>query len=315
MGGRATTPPEVTINQITWQVGSLRQVVNGTEWFKEQRQRIIRAGRDMPGSNWHVYLLDFDGHVNELYYGIEQIGWSGHAKPKLMQARGFHETPELPQVSEQQEVDAAFAKGVSVDDGFRYVDTYAETFDVDGVLLPRPFKVTGIGPVRLFTPDVDSLVEYYEAILGLKVTEEIVYDGHRAVFLRANTEHHSMAIYDIALREKLGLRPDTTLMSVGMRVANYHQLKEAAAFLPKAGVELVDLPGELFPGISHAVHIKDPDGHVIQLYFGMEQIGWDGVANTAGRNVAVTSDPALWPDSIVADTSSYNGEIFMGPWG
>ena len=314
MGGHAANPPEVTVNQITWQVGSLREVADGIDWFKEERQRIIRAGRDMPGSNWHVYLPDYDGHTNELYYGIEQIGWSGHAKPKPMQARGFHEQPQLPQISEQHEVDAAVAKGIRVDDGYRWVDAYDETFDVDGILLPRPFKVTGIGPVRLFTPVVDNLVEYYRDILGLRVTEEIEYDGHRSVFLRVNTEHHSMAVYDIAFRGRLGLRPDTTLLSFGLRVPTYRQLRHAAAYLRKHGAELVDLPGELFPGIDHAVHVKDPDGHVVQLYVGMEQIGWDGVPNKS-RPVANTTDPVLWPETIPAYPSVYDGEIFMGPWG
>ena len=49
------------------------------------------SGRDMPGSNWHTYLLDPDGHSNELYYGIEQIGWDGYSKPQSMYDRGFND--------------------------------------------------------------------------------------------------------------------------------------------------------------------------------------------------------------------------------
>lgn len=313
MGGHATNPPEVTVNQITWQVGSLQEVVDGTQYFREERQRIIRAGRDMPGSNWHVYLPDYDGHTNELYYGIEQVGWDGFAKPRNMHARGFHEEPELPQISEQQEVDNAYAQGVRVEDGYRWVDEFEETFVVDGVLMPRPFKIVGEGPVRLFTPNVDDLVDYYERILGLTITEEISYAGRRVVFLRCNADHHIMALYDIALRAELGLREDTTLMSFGMKIANYRQLRDAAEYLRKHGCELVDLPGELFPGIEHAVHVKDPDGHIIQLYVGMEQIGWNGLPNK-DRPVCVSSDPALWPEAIEPSPATFGGEVFLGPW-
>lgn len=313
MGGHATNPPEVTVNQITWQVGSLQEVVDGTQYFREERQRIIRAGRDMPGSNWHVYLPDFDGHTNELYYGIEQIGWDGFAKPRNMHVRGFHEEPELPQISEQQEVDNAFAQGLTVEDGYRWVDEFEETYVVDGVLMPRPFKIVGEGPVRLFTPDVEGLVEYYERILGLTITEEISYRGRRAVFLRCNSDHHIMALYDIGLRSELGLREDTTLMSFGMKVANYRQLRDAAEYLRKNGCELVDLPGELFPGVEHAVHVKDPDGHVIQLYVGMEQIGWNGLPNK-GRPACISTDPALWPETVEPSAATFGGEVFMGPW-
>jgi catechol 2,3-dioxygenase-like lactoylglutathione lyase family enzyme len=83
MTGAANDPERVqnTVNQITWQVGSLREVSNGHDWFKKQGKPIRRAGRDLPGSNWHFYPTDPDGHTNELYYGIEQIGWDGKPRP------------------------------------------------------------------------------------------------------------------------------------------------------------------------------------------------------------------------------------------
>src|SRR5919199_179773 len=80
---------EVTINQITWQCGSLKEVIEAHRYFQEQEIPIQRVGRDMPGSNWHVYVYDPDGHTNELYYGIEQIGWNGVSKPVEMYYRGF----------------------------------------------------------------------------------------------------------------------------------------------------------------------------------------------------------------------------------
>jgi catechol 2,3-dioxygenase-like lactoylglutathione lyase family enzyme len=79
--GRAEANPQVTTNQITWQVGGLRQVVDGHHWFVKQGVKIQRAGRDPLGSNWHTYIYDPDDHVNELYYGIEEVGWDGYSKP------------------------------------------------------------------------------------------------------------------------------------------------------------------------------------------------------------------------------------------
>ena len=67
--------PGITVNQITWQVGSLAEVGNAIQCFNERGIKQQRSGRDMPGSNWHTYLYDPDGQSNELYYGIEQIGW------------------------------------------------------------------------------------------------------------------------------------------------------------------------------------------------------------------------------------------------
>src|SRR6266542_3989429 len=85
------------MGQISWQVDSLAETVNATNWIKERGVTITRVGRDMPGSNWHTYFNSPEGHNNELFYGMEQIGWDGITKPKPMYADGFSEAPPLPQ--------------------------------------------------------------------------------------------------------------------------------------------------------------------------------------------------------------------------
>jgi catechol 2,3-dioxygenase-like lactoylglutathione lyase family enzyme len=304
--------PGVTINQITWQCGSLQEISDATPWLKERGQSIQRVGRDMPGSNWHTYFYDPDGFTNELYYGIEQIGWMGYSKPKPMYKRGFHEAPPLPQVSEEQEVQDALAEGIDLTSGYRYVDKPG-TYNVDGILLARPFKVVRIGPVRLFATNVKASEEFYTDIMGFVKTEEVTYQGHRCVFLRCNTEHHSMALYPVELRESLGLREDTLCMSFGLQLANYRQLREAVGFLKEKGCTVRELPAELFPGIGYSALALDPDGHAVQLYAYMEQIGWDGRPRPASERPKIT--PGEWPETVPAMPDSYGGEPYLGPWG
>ena len=68
MGRGKRLSQDVTVNQITWQVASLNEVVNAIDYFEKNNIPINRSGRDMPGSNWHVYPYDPEGHRNELYY-------------------------------------------------------------------------------------------------------------------------------------------------------------------------------------------------------------------------------------------------------
>jgi hypothetical protein len=75
-------------------------VFGGAEWIWGRGERLLRSGRDMPGSNWHTYLFDPEGHINELFYGMEQIGWDGLSKPREMWSGVFNERPALPQPSE-----------------------------------------------------------------------------------------------------------------------------------------------------------------------------------------------------------------------
>jgi catechol 2,3-dioxygenase-like lactoylglutathione lyase family enzyme len=153
---------------------------------------------------------------------------------------------------------------------------------------------------------------FYRDVLGLAVTEEITWNGHRCVFLRANTEHHSLALYPVALRAELELNPDTTLFSFGIQVADYAQLKGALGFLGQHKVAIKKLPPELFPGIDYSAFAIDPDGHAVQFYYAMEQVGWDGKARPAASRPKI--DNANWPETVEAGAGSFVGEPFLGPW-
>ena len=307
------TKPQGAINQITWQVGSLREISDAFDWLTQRGRRISRAGRDLPGSNWHLYPADPEGHINELYYGIEQIGWDGYSKPRDMYGVRYTKPPQLPHKSELAEVMQATAEGIPVVKGLRAAEPGEEKYDVEGVLLARPFKIVRHGPVRLFVSDMEAAVAFYRDDLGLTVTEEVVHRGHRCVFLRANTEHHSMALYPLALRDELELNPESTLMSFGIQVGTYRQLRDALAFLQANGVRIRYLPTELFPGIDYSAFAIDRDGHAFQLYYYMEQIGWDGKPRPAHLRPKV--DNQNWPASVPAQSDTFSGEPFLGPLG
>ena len=303
----------ITVNQITWQVGSLAEVGNAIKWFNERNIKQQRSGRDMPGSNWHTYLYDPDGQSNELYYGIEQIGWNGHSKPRAMYDRGFDKPPELPQMAEFDEVEQARAKGIDIFSGYRHVDKLPASYDVDGVLLPRPFKIVRLGPIYLFTDDLDKTAEFYRDTLGFTPTEEVNWRGERCLFLRANTEHHSVGLLPLNLREPLGLSPHSKCAAFGLQLANYRQLKDAVNFFRDNGVAVTEsLPHELHPGIEYSATVRDPDGHTIQLYYAMEQIGWEGKPKP--RELRQPRKLSEWPEALEHDVNAYLGEAFSGPW-
>jgi catechol 2,3-dioxygenase-like lactoylglutathione lyase family enzyme len=306
--------PSGTLNQITWQVGSLQEVSDAFDWFTRRGKQIRRAGRDLPGSNWHFYPPDPDGHTNELYYGIEQIGWDGYSKPREMYGVRYTKPPQLPHKSEYAEVMQATEEGIPIEKGLRASDMGGEeTHDVGGVLLARPFKIARIGPVRLFVEDMEQMVRFYRDDLGLTITEEVNYKSHHCVFLRANTEHHTMALYPLALRDELRLRRDTTLLSFGLQLGTYKQLKDAVAFLKENGVTIKYLPPELFPGIDYCAFAIDPDGFAFQLYYYMEQIGWDGKPRPESQRAEI--DNAKWPEAVEAHSDTFLGEPFLGPLG
>ena len=277
--------PGVTINQITWQCGSLREIVDAHTYFEEHQVRIQRVGRDMPGSNWHTYVYDPDGHTNELYYGIEQIGWNRLSKPRDMYYRGFQEKPELPQMSEAAELAEAAARASTSIRAISRTARCRRPIDVDGRLLPRPFKITKIGPVRLFVDDVDQAEAFYTRHLGFTAARRPSIAAPAACSCAAAPSTTALALYPEGIARRRWASASTrAACRSGSRSANYAQLRAAVDFLKSHGVRFVDsIPPELYPGIDYSAFALDPDGHCIQLYYYMEQIGWDGRVRPAAR--------------------------------
>ncbi len=88
--------------------------------------------------------------------------------------------------------------------------------------------------------------------------------------------------------------------------------------MPLVGLTVVRRLGrvcivELYPGIDYAAHVLDPDGHAVQLYYAMEQIGWNGQPRPKEQRRTV--QPGVWPEALAPLSDTYQGEPFLGPWG
>ncbi|MFT3664585.1 VOC family protein [Piscinibacter sp.] len=303
----------ITVNQLSFQVGTLDEMVHAYRLLKDRGRSIWRVGRDRPGSNYAVYFQDPDGHTVELFYGMEQIGWDGRSKPMDVFAHlGRTTEPELPQAAELDEVLAAQAKGADLGSGHRAKDMPDGTYVVGGIKLPRPFRIVRTGPIDLFVEDMDAAVRFYAETLGLRVSETTQCDGERCVFLRAGGEHHTIGLIPLSLRTGLSLSTHTTVASIGIQVGSYRQLLDAVSFLHARGCSEVDLPASLHPGIDYAAHFVGPEGHLVRLYYDMERIGWDGKPRPAELRPSVRRP---WPDVLSGVSDPYAQRCFMGPLG
>lgn len=305
---------ENDINQITWQVQSVAEMTAATEYFHDIGVEVMREGRaGGGGSQFHLYVWAPDEQIFELYYGIEQISWNGYARPVAMR-HGTAVAPKEPQLPDYQLITDDLNQGINVLDGARYVSKMPLKYNVDGLLLPQPFKITRVGPVKLFVDDYDKLKRWHTQVLGFTLTEEVEWQGERCAFLRCNNEHHSLGIFPKSWRKKLGLSETTSSMSFGLQLANYRQLKDGVKFLRDNGVRVETdiIPPELHPGIDYAAYAFDPDGHCIELYYAMEQIGWEGKPRP--KELRRKVDPNHWPDILEPLTDTYTGEPYIGPW-
>ena len=213
---------------------------------------------------------------------------------------------------DQREEDRDDGRSGALADAFRWQETRTGTFDVGGVLLPRPFKVVNSGPISLFVEDLEAAIGFYRDRMGLGLTEEITYDGERIAFLRTGTEHHTITLLPRSLRAPLGLSERTTIAGYGLQVGSYRQLRDAARFLADEGCTLIELPREIHTGIDYAVHVIDPDGHCVRLYHQMEQVGSGGRPLTAAERRPVETP---WPEQLLPVGATSANSTFQGPLG
>jgi hypothetical protein len=100
-------------------------------------------------------------------------------------------------------------------------------------------------------------------------------------------------------------------MSFGIEISSYEQLRNAVHYLHKQGCKFFEIPAELTPGIAYTANLIDPCGHIIQLYFGMQQIP----SNRESNYLVPNTQWKNWPLKVPNFEGSYEGETFLGPLG
>ena len=144
---------------------------------------------------------------------------------------------------------------------------------------PLRFSVRKIGHVVLNVSDLDAAVRFYTEVLGLRVSDRypdaMVPGG--MVFLRCNTDHHGVALVGGAGR------PDqSSLNHFAFEVGTIDEVFRARTWLRKHGVP-IHFEGRRRAGCQVAIEFKDPDGNNLEIYWGLDQIGSEGVARPGSQ--------------------------------
>ena len=135
-----------------------------------------------------------------------------------------------------------------------------------------PFAVRKIGHAVIFAADLERSQRFYTEVLGFKVSD--VYDGSKMpggmVFLRCNGDHHCLALVGGKDSET-----DKSLHHLAFELATLEEVFYARDHLKKTGVKFT-FEGRRRAGCQVSVEFLDPDGHHLELYWGVDQIGSDG---------------------------------------
>ena len=167
-----------------------------------------------------------------------------------------------------------------------------------------PFRIGKLGHVVLNVRDLARSVRFYTEILGFEVSDvypDAMVPGGMA-FLRCNPDHHGVALVGGAPVESASAE----LNHVAFEVGSLDEVVRARNHLKRHGVP-IDFDGRRRAGCQFAVEFRDPDGHRLEIYWGIDQIGSDRRARPAaewkgvrGLEAAI-ADPVSGQDATLAD--------------
>jgi len=169
-----------------------------------------------------------------------------------------------------------------------------------------PFDIVKLGHVVLNCSDMERSVRFYTEVLGFEISDiypdEMVPGG--MVFMRFNEDHHGVAL----VGSMKGPSPNVELNHMAFEVATLDEVILARNHLRKHGVKL-DFEGRRRAGVQIAVEFRDPDGHRLEIYWGLDRVKKDGVIRPASEWKLARSlkdavaDPVAGQDTRLKDPS------------
>ncbi len=164
-----------------------------------------------------------------------------------------------------------------------------------------PFRINKIGHVVLNVSDLERSVRFYTQILGFQVSDtypDAMVPGGM-VFMRCAADHHGVALVG-SLQH--GSESDE-LNHMAFEVSSLDEVLRAREHLRRQGVT-VDFEGRRRAGCQIAVEFRDPDGHRLEIYWGLDQIGSDGIVRPESEwKGAATLEEAIADPVRGQDTS------------
>lgn len=133
-----------------------------------------------------------------------------------------------------------------------------------------PFRIRKIGHVVLRVADLKRSVDFYMQVLGFRISDvysEAMVPGGM-VFMRCNRDHHGVAFVG-GIPEHASQRE---LHHFAFEVETLDEVFRARKFLRECNVPIV-FEGRRRAGVQIAVEFEDPDGHQLEIYWGLDQVG------------------------------------------
>ena len=161
--------------------------------------------------------------------------------------------------------------------GFELLDPDGRRLRISAEVARNPDTEDATGKPRkashvvLNTPDMERAQEFFEALLGFKVSD---YSANQMVFLRCASDHHSIA---------LNRAPYASVNHVAFEMPSIDSFMRGIGRMRVAGQAAAWGPGRHGPGNNPFAYFVSPSGFVIEFTSEVQQID------------EATHQPQVWP--------------------
>ena len=131
--------------------------------------------------------------------------------------------------------------------------------------LGRDQSATGIGPLKIghvafFVEEPKPIAEFYDRVLGFKVSDWI---GDFFVFMRCNADHHAVNFIKAE---------HVTMHHVAFELRDFAHLQNACDLLGDNDIPIIWGPVRLGPGHNVAAFHRNPDDQIVEVYAELDQM-------------------------------------------
>jgi catechol 2,3-dioxygenase-like lactoylglutathione lyase family enzyme len=117
-----------------------------------------------------------------------------------------------------------------------------------------------LGHVALRTPDPQATAEFYRSVLGFRISDWI---EDFFVFLRCGFDHHSL---------NFARGPTQQLHHIAFELKDASHMHRACDLLGRRHLPILWGPVRHGPGHNVAVYHRNPDGHLVELFYDLDRM-------------------------------------------
>lgn len=152
-----------------------------------------------------------------------------------------------------------------------------------------PARLRRLGHVGIWARDPVGLADWYRDVLGFRVTDvrkDYEHWGAKgtAVFLRVGNDHHDLVLFPrpADVSDEI-FSAFNRLSHIAYELGSLEELFRLKAYFTERNVTIVRGVGRLFPGGNYNLDVLDAEGNRVELFYDIEQIGWDGRARPSDQ--------------------------------